>query len=74
MISTREDICKDLGLVYCSNCGYCNKAEMVAKYGTCKRCNITLDDKAKFKYEMNKHLRLWRSDKNKRRNYFIEGD
>ena len=66
MTSTREQLCKDLRLVYCSNCGYCNKAEMVAKFGTCRRCNMTLDEKAKFKYEMNKKLRLWRTDKNRR--------
>lgn len=74
MNSTREDIAKDLGLIYCDDCGYCNQKEMIAKYGTCRGCNKILDEKAKFKYEMNKKLKLWRNDKNMRRNYFIKGD
>ena len=29
MISTRKEACKDLGMIYCDNCGYCNQK---AKY------------------------------------------
>jgi hypothetical protein len=72
--STREKSAKDLGLIYCDKCGYCNRVEMISKYGTCRGCLAVLDEKAKFKYEMNKKLRLWKNDKNMRRNYFIKGD
>lgn len=41
-------------------CGYQNKKHNVEIYGTCTRCRKVLDEKAKFKYEMNKKLRLWR--------------
>lgn len=66
MISTRKRVCEELGLIYCDECGYCNRKEMIDKYGTCKRCRKVLDDKAKFNYEMNMRLRLWRKDKNRR--------
>ena len=69
MISTRKEIAKGLGLIYCEDCGYCNRVEMIAKYGTCRGCNKVLDDKAKFKYEMNKKLKLWKNDRNMRRTY-----
>lgn len=41
-------------------CGYNNKPWNVQNYGTCTRCRKVLDPKAKYKYEMNKKLRLWR--------------
>lgn len=41
-------------------CGYQNKIENVKRYGVCKLCGKVLDEKAKFKYDMNKKLRLWR--------------
>lgn len=43
-------------------CGYHNKPWNVKMYGTCTRCRKVLDPKAKYKYEMNKRLRLWRGD------------
>lgn len=41
-------------------CGYQNHKENVERYGTCKLCGRTLDQKAKFNYEMYCKLRLWR--------------
>lgn len=59
MISTREQTCKDLGMIYCDNCGYCNQKAMVDKYGVCKGCGRVLDKKAKYDYEMYERLHLW---------------
>lgn len=44
----------------CPKCGYYNLKQNWQVYGTCTRCGATLDEKIKFKYEMNKKLRLWR--------------
>ena len=44
-------------------CGYCNKKDMIAVYGTCKYCGKVLDDRAKYKYEMRRKLQLWRGKK-----------
>lgn len=41
-------------------CGYYNLNHNVKIYGTCLKCKKTLDEKAKFKYDMNKKLKLWR--------------
>lgn len=41
-------------------CGYQNHKSRIKKYGTCLFCGKVLDSKAKYKYEMNKKLRLWR--------------
>lgn len=41
-------------------CGYCNLEHNVRIYGTCRLCGKILDEKAKFKYDMNKKLNLWR--------------
>lgn len=46
--------------IKCNDCGYFNQKYNVDKYGTCKLCGKTLDDKAKFNYEMFCRLRLWR--------------
>lgn len=43
-------------------CGYYNQPWNVRIYGTCTRCGKVLDKKAKYRYEMNKKLRLWRGD------------
>lgn len=53
---------KPLDNVKCE-CGYCNKKYWVNIYATCKLCGKVLDDRAKFKYEMNKKLKLWRGKK-----------
>ena len=44
----------------CKECGYFNQEENVKRYGTCRRCGIVLDAKAKFDYEMFCRLRRWR--------------
>lgn len=72
MNSTREKSAKDLGLIYCDKCGYCNRKEMVDKFGTCRGCGKVLDDKAKFIFEMNSRLRLWKNNQNLRKNFLIE--
>jgi len=41
-------------------CGYNNKENNVKIWGTCRGCGKILDDRAYFKYQMNKKLRLWR--------------
>ncbi len=46
--------------ITCPYCEYNNKKYNVEKYGTCTRCRKILDEKAKFKYEMNVKLKLWR--------------
>ena len=51
--------------IKCPYCGYENKKHNVKIYGTCTGCRNTLDEKAKFKYEMSKRLRLWRYKSNK---------
>lgn len=48
--------------IECNKCGYHNHKRNVVIYGTCLMCGNVLDEKAKFKYEMNKKLRLWRRD------------
>lgn len=44
----------------CPKCGYGNQEHNVKIYGTCKRCGIVLDGRAKLEYEMYTKLRLWR--------------
>lgn len=46
--------------IKCPYCNYENHEFNVKTYGTCTRCKKVLDEKAKFKYEMNKKLRLWK--------------
>lgn len=41
-------------------CGYHNRKCFVELSGVCKCCGTVLDDRAKFKYEMNKRLKLWK--------------
>ena len=43
-------------------CGYNNQPWNVRNYGTCTSCGKVLDQKAKYKYEMNKRLKLWRGN------------
>lgn len=47
-------------VIICEACGYYNQKFNVDRWGTCKRCNKVLDEKAKFEYEMFCRLRLWR--------------
>lgn len=46
--------------VRCDICGYHNKVEFLRYSGVCHCCGKILDDKAYFKSQMNKKLRLWR--------------
>ena len=50
---------KPLDNIKCE-CGYQNHKEAIDIFGTCKGCGKVLNEKAKYKYEMNKRLRLWR--------------
>ena len=49
--------------IICDKCGYQNKKEYIQYTGTCHLCGKVLDDKAHFKNEMNKKMRLWRGKK-----------
>ena len=51
--------------IQCEICKYCNHKEYVVRSGVCHLCGNILDEKAYFKAQMNKRLRLWR---NKRKN------
>lgn len=53
---------KIIPLIKCE-CGYNNQPHNVEVYGTCNGCKKVLDEKAKFRYDMNKKLRLWRGKK-----------
>lgn len=54
---------KQLDNIQCDVCGYYNHKDFVDKTGTCHLCGKVLDDKAYFKQQMNKKLRLWRNAK-----------
>ena len=47
--------------VLCDNCGYQNKYYWVQISGVCNGCGKVLDEKAKFKADMNNKLHLWRN-------------
>ena len=38
--------------VKCLKCGYLNRKEAIAKWGTCLSCKTVLDKKAKLKFEL----------------------
>lgn len=59
MKKSKKDYKKSLDVVKCE-CGYCNQRHNVEWYGTCTRCGKTIDNKAKYKYEMYCRLKLWR--------------
>ena len=46
--------------ITCPDCDYHNHKDIIARFGTCKRCGKILDSKAKYNYEMFCRLRLWR--------------
>lgn len=46
--------------VKCDICGYQNYKKYVDCSGICHGCGKILDDKAYFKAQINKKLRLWR--------------
>lgn len=38
--------------IKCPSCGYLNRKEAIAKWGTCLSCKTVLDKKAKLKFEL----------------------
>lgn len=54
---------RKLDNIKCDVCGYCNHKEYVKYSGVCHLCGKILDDRAYFKQELNKRLRLWRGKK-----------
>lgn len=46
--------------IICPKCKYQNKPEYVMYSGVCNCCGEILDEKAYFKMQMHKKLRLWR--------------
>lgn len=55
--------------IKCEVCGYCNGKDFVKFSGVCHCCGKILDEKAYFKQELNKKLRLWRGQKFKNWSY-----
>ena len=51
---------KVLKNIKCDVCGYQNHDYFVKQSGVCHLCGKILDDRAYFKAQMNKKLRLWR--------------
>lgn len=51
---------KRMDNIICDVCGYQNHKYFVKQSGVCHLCGKILDEKAYFKCEMNKRLRLWR--------------
>ena len=49
--------------IQCEKCGYCNHKSYIKYTGVCHLCGNILDQKAYFKCQMNKKLRLWRGKK-----------
>jgi hypothetical protein len=49
--------------IKCDVCGYCNHKKFVQYSGVCHGCGKILDEKAYFKAQMNKKLRLWKGKK-----------
>ena len=62
---------KSFDNVICKKCGYQNKKHYAKFFGTCLCCGNIIDDKAKFKYEMNKRLLLYRKDKRDERKFTL---
>ena len=52
--------------IKCDICGYQNHKCYVKYSGVCHLCGKILDDRAYFKAQMNKKLRLWRGEKLKK--------
>jgi len=52
---------KPLSRIKCDVCGYYNHVDYVKYSGECHGCGKILDEKAYFKAQMNKKLRLWRN-------------
>ena len=50
-------------IIQCDICGYNNLKQYVKYSGVCHCCGKILDDRAYFKQQMNKKMRLWRNKK-----------
>lgn len=50
-------------VTFCDKCGYGNNSDYVKYSGVCHGCGKILDEKAYFKQQMNKKLRLWRNER-----------
>lgn len=46
--------------IKCPKCGYANHEYYIKQYGKCHLCGKILDEKAHFKQQMRKKLRLWK--------------
>jgi len=57
---------KPLDNIKCDVCGYQNHKHFVQYSGVCHLCGKILDEKAYFKNQMNKKMRLWRNSKMKK--------
>lgn len=56
---------KPLNNIKCDICGYQNHKDFVKHSGVCHLCGKILDDRAYFKAQMNKKMRLWRGKRMK---------
>ena len=54
---------KKMDNIKCEVCGYQNHKDYVQYSGVCHLCGNILDDKAYFKQQLNKKMRLWRGQK-----------
>ena len=54
---------KEFKILFCDVCSYGNNPDFVKRTGVCHGCGKILDEKAYFKQQMNKKLRLWRGKK-----------
>lgn len=59
----RQERDKELGLIICPECGYCNQKFNVENYGTCTRCRYVLDKKVKLFYEVRKKANIKKINK-----------
>lgn len=49
--------------IRCDVCGYCNHKDFVKYTGVCHLCGKILDERAYFKQQMIKKMRLWKNMK-----------
>lgn len=53
---------KKLDNIKCDICQYQNHKNYVKISGVCHLCGNILDDRAYFRYQMNRRLKIWRAD------------
>ena len=54
---------KKLNSIKCDTCGYSNHNEYVLYSGICHGCGKVLNGRARFRYIMNRKLKIWRDDR-----------